>query len=56
MGLPGTDAREKRVQADAVIPVGKIRRGTAHGEVEPATQGITAAKGRTAASEQQEQN
>jgi hypothetical protein len=56
MGLPGTDAREKRVQADTVVPVGKIRCGTAHGKVEPEMQGITAAKGRTENTEEQSQN
>ena len=36
--------------------IGKIRCGTAHGKVEPAMQGITAAKGRTENTEEQGQN
>jgi hypothetical protein len=56
MLLLGTDAGKKRIQTGTVSPVGKVRSKTAHREIEPTTQGITTAKGRTGTPQKQGQN
>lgn len=56
MFLQGADARKKGVQTRAIVPVGKIRNGTADGEIEPAMQGVTTTESRTDTSQEQDQN